>query len=207
VAPPPDETDAVALRARADAEAAAIRGRAEVDARALVAAADAEAAAIRGRAEVEAEAIRAAAVADRDEARRVLDEARRQSVEILAAAGDVRRRTEQETLERLLATRADLHDAIERLTEMTEPVLDLTDGGPEMAAEAGRSDVDAVDAPEPPVVPTPEPARTVDPVDALVRSAIGLAVVSAAEPGRTQAFAAEQPARRRKELRDGRNVL
>ena len=40
----------------------------------------------------------------------------------------MRRLAEQQTLDRLLATRADLHDAIERLTEVSEPVLDLTDG-------------------------------------------------------------------------------
>jgi hypothetical protein len=50
-------------------------------------------------------------------------------------------------------------------------------------------------------------AATGDPVDDLVRAAIGRAVDSAATPGRTQAFATEQPARRREQLRDGRNLL
>lgn len=211
----PDDIDAIAVKARAEAEAAAVVGRAEVDARAVLAAAGAEAAAVCGRAQVEAESVRAAAQADRDEARRVLDDARRRAGEILAAATDVRRRTEQETLDRLLATRADLHDAIERLTEMTEPVLDLTDGGMELAEAAvaeGAADLVSLGAAlEPASVDAAPPATGAeagaDPVDALVRSAIGRAVESAAVPGRTQAFATEQPSRCREELRDGRNVL
>jgi hypothetical protein len=213
VAAPPDDTDPLALTARAEAEAAAIRGRAEVDARAVLAAAEGEADAVRGRAEVDAESMLAAARADRDTARRVLADARNRAAEILAAAGDLRRRTEQETLDRLLATRADLHDAIERLTEMAEPVLDLTDGGIDLVESSGGFDADVV-ALEHALAPAAEARRSVtgvevgaDPVDAFTRSAIGRAAESAAEPGRTQPFATEQPSRRREELRDDRNVL
>lgn len=216
VAPTPDDIDVSALMARAEADADAIRGRAEVDARAALAAADAEAAAVRGRAEVDARATLAAAAADRDEARRLLELARRRAEEMLLEAAEVQRRTEQVTLDRLLATRADLHDAIERLTEMTDPVLDLTDGGPHLAEVAADPDARVVPLsavidhpgsdPDASSGPADEPS-TGDPVDDLVRAAIGRAVDSAATPGRTQAFATEQPARRREQLRDGRNLL
>jgi hypothetical protein len=217
VAPTPDDIDLRALRARAEAEAAAIRGRAEVDAQAVLAAAEAEAVAMRGRADVDARATLAAAAADRDEARRLLDQARRTADQMLADAADVRRRTEQLTLDRLLATRADLHDAIERLTEMTEPVLDLTDRGMGLTEAAAIADAvlvplgAAIDRTSAGSTPAPAPDASgdavVDPLEELVRSAIGRAVDSAATPGRTQAFATEEPSRRREQLRDGRKVL
>ena len=215
MAPTPDEIDGIAVRARAEAEATAIRGRAEIDARAARAAAEADAAAIRGRAELEAAEARRAAAADREEARLLLDEARRRVDEMLAEASDVRRRAERQTLDRLLATRADLHDAIDRLSEVAEPVLDLTDRGMELA-EAAAADPDLVPlgvvlddaADDSAAAPVPgADGVTDDPVESLVRSAIGLAVDAASVPGRTQAFGSEQPARRRKQLRDGRNVL
>ena len=215
MAPTSDEIEATALRARAEAEAAAIRGRAEVDALAVRAAADADAAAVRGQAELDAAATRRAADADRDEARRVLESARREAAQVRSEAVEVRRRTEQETLDRLLATRADLHDAIERLTEMAEPVLDLTDGGMQLAEAVAAADphlvaLDAVleESVTEPVVPgTSGSESPADPVEALVQAAIGRAVDSASEPGRTQAFVTEQPARRREQMRDGRKVL
>jgi hypothetical protein len=215
VAPTPDDIDVSALIARAEADADAARGRAEVDARAALAAAEAEAAAVRGRAEVDARATLAAAAADRDEARRLLEVARRRAEEMLLEAAEVQRRTEQVTLDRLLATRADLHDAIERLTEMTDPVLDLTDGGLHLAEVASDPDPRVVplgaviDRPDDadPERSSSDPGATGDAVDDLVRAAIERAVDSAATPGRTQAFATEQPARWREQLRDGRNIL
>ena len=100
---------------------------------------------------------------------------------------------------------------------MTEPVLDLTDGGPPRSPR------------------TPRPRAAVVPLSAVIdqpgaatdaperrgrrvrhrrsgpttwrRPAIGRASDSAAAPGRTQAFATEQPSRRREQLRDGRNLL
>jgi hypothetical protein len=216
VAPTPDDIDVSALMARAEADAAAVRGRAEVDARATLAAAEGEAAAVRGRAEVDARATLAAAAADRDEARRLLEIARRRAEDMLAEAAEVQRRTEQLTLDRLLATRADLHDAIERLTEMTEPVLDLTDGGLHVAEAAGVADgrvvplstvIDPTPAESDATTGTSDAAASGDPVHELVRTARDLAAEAAAVPGRAQPFATEQPSRRREQLRDGRNLL
>ena len=224
--PTPHEIEGIALLARAEAEAAAIRGRAEVDARAVLAEADADAVAVRGRAELDAAEVRRGADADREQARLVLEEARRRAAELVAEAEDLRRQTERTTLDRLLATRADLHDAIERLTEMTEPVLDLTDGGPETVGGAsalhlapiddladdsggsgsGGDEADDGTGNDGATVGGP-PSASEDPVEALVRSAIGRAVDSATAPGRPQPFATERPSRRREQLRDGRNVL
>lgn len=212
----PDDVDVSALLARAEADADAIRGRAEVDAQAALAAAAAEAAAVRGRAEVDARAALAAAAADRDQARRFLELARRRAEEMLVEAADVRRQTEQLTLDRLLATRADLHDAIERLTEMTEPVLDLTDGGLHLAGETSPAESRVVPLSAVIGQAGPETDRasgsfeadsTGDPVRDLAEAAIGRAREAAAEPDRTPAFATEQPSRRREQLRDGRNLL
>ena len=97
---------------------------------------------VRATAELEVAELRRSTERDRDEARIVLAEARLQATQMIADATDLRRRTEQETLDRLLATRADLHDAIARLTEMTDAVLDLTDeseGVPAAAPEPARA--------------------------------------------------------------------
>ena len=225
MAPTPDDIDAIAQRARADAEAAAIRGRAEVDATATLAAAAADAAAVRGRAEIEADEMVRTAAAEREEAGRTLAAARLEAEAILAQAADVRRLAEQQTLDRLLATRADLHDAIERLTEVSEPVLDLTDGAMAQAAaeEAMASspapalaegapepidevvDDDGDGAPAAAGSGNVEPSG--DPVETLVRAAIGRAVETVSAAERARPGASEEPARRRKQLRDGRNVL
>jgi cell division septum initiation protein DivIVA len=196
----PEDIEARALRARAEAEANAIRGRAEVDATAVISAADADADAIRARAELEVDELRQAAESDREEAQRLLVEARRQCDQMLAEANDLRRRTEQETLDRLLATRADLHGAIARLTEMTDAVLDITDetegvvdGDPEGPAEPGESDAGS--------------SSDEDVVGQVVRSAIGRAVDSASAAARSPKWAADRPARRREQLRDGRTIL
>ena len=228
MAPTPDDIDAIAQRARAEAEAAAIRGRAEVDATAALASAAADAVAVRARAELEADEMVRAAAADRQEAERSLAAARLEAESILAQAADVRRLAEQQTLDRLLATRADLHDAIERLTEVSEPVLDLTDRT--MAETA--TDALATAPAELPAERDPEPGDddlgdlvegggddgpaasepgngdvSSDPVETLVRAAIGRAVESASAAERARPGASEEPARRRKQLRDGRNVL
>ena len=232
MAPTPDDIDATAQRARAEAEAAAIRGRAEVDATAALASAAADAAAVRARAELEADELVRAAAADRDAAERTLAAARLEAESILAQAADVRRLAEQQTLDRLLATRADLHDAIERLTEVGEPVLDLTDSAMARAAAdpmaAVPAEAPAGRDPEPPrtrsmtswtatatatetIVPTasgPENGEvSSDPVETLVRAAIGRAVETASAAERARTGTSEEPARRRKQLRDGRNVL
>ena len=202
------------MRARAEAEATAIRGRAEIDARAARAAAEADADAIRGRAELEAAEARRAAAADREEARLLLDEARRRVDEMLAEASDVRRRAERQTLDRLLATRADLHDAIDRLSEVA-PNRSSTSPTAAWSRRRGRRRSRLV----PLGVVLDDGGLTIRPSagsgsrghrrpgEPLVRSAIGRAVDAASAPGATQAFASEQPARRRKQLRDGRNVL
>ncbi len=211
------DIDAIAALARAEAEAAAIRARAEIDAQTVRATADADAAAVRARAHIEAAAMRRVAEDERREAQALLAEARRQTDGPRLAFGDARR-TERETLDRLLATRADLHDAIERLTAMSEPVLDLTDGGMALADSAEIDDTDLVplaaaldDRNGRSAVGTRAldgaPAVPVDPVEALVRSAIGRAVDSASTRDADQTRATEQPARRREQLRDGRNVL
>jgi len=213
VAPTPDEIAGTAVRARAEVEATAIRGLADVDARAVLAAAEADANAIRDRAESELADARRASEADRAAAQLLLDEARRRADEILAEASDLRRRAEQQTLDRLLATRADIHDAIERLSDLAEPVIDLTDGGLERAAAGGpdlvpvgRVPEDALDGSSP-ASPAAAGEPAADPVDSLVRSAIGRAVDSASAPGRSPAFSTDRPARRRQQLRDGRNIL
>jgi len=233
VAPTPDDIDAIAQRARAEADAAAIRGRAEVDATAALASAAADATAVRARAELEADELVRAAAADREEAERSLAAARLEAESLLAQAADVRRLAEQQTLDRLLATRADLHDAIERLTEVGEPVLDLTDSAMARAAvdamaagpakaPAGRDpetqdaddDVDevddGVDVDEDDLSTASGPANSEassDPVETLVRAAIGRAVETASAAERARTGTSEEPARRRKQLRDGRNVL
>jgi cell division septum initiation protein DivIVA len=202
VGPTPEEIEANAVRARAEAEANAIRGRAEVDATEVVSAAEADAAAIRARAELEVADLRRLTERDRDEARQALAEAREQSTRMISDATDLRRRTEQETLDRLLATRADLHGAIARLTEMTDAVLDITDdleGAPPEAASEGSSET-ATEA-------APSSGASDDPVGQLMRSAIGRAVDSASAAGRSQRWATDRPARKREQLRDGRSVL
>jgi V/A-type H+-transporting ATPase subunit E len=200
----PQDIEARALRARAEAEANAIRGRAEVDAIAVISAADADAEAVRARAELEVDELRQAAERDRAEAQRLLVETRRQCDRMIADANDLRRRTEQETLDRLLATRADLHGAIARLTEMTDAVLDITDetegvvvADPEGPADPESSDADA-DA---------GAGSDEDVVGQVVRSAIGRAVDTASSAARSPKWAADRPARRREQLRDGRTVL
>jgi V/A-type H+-transporting ATPase subunit E len=200
----PQDIEARALRARAEAEANAIRGRAEVDAIAVISAADADAEAVRARAELEVDELRLAAERDREEAQRLLVETRRQCDRMIADANDLRRRTEQETLDRLLATRADLHGAIARLTEMTDAVLDITDetegvvvADPEGSADPESSDAD-VDA---------GASSDEDVVGQVVRSAIGRAVDTASSAARSPKWAADRPARRREQLRDGRTVL
>jgi V/A-type H+-transporting ATPase subunit E len=200
----PQDIEARALRARAEAEANAIRGRAEVDAIAVISAADADAEAVRARAELEVDELRQAAERDREEAQRLLVETRRQCDRMIADANDLRRRTEQETLDRLLATRADLHGAIARLTEMTDAVLDITDetegvvvADPEGSADPESSDAD-VDA---------GAGSDEDVVGQVVRSAIGRAVDTASSAARSPKWAADRPARRREQLRDGRTIL
>jgi hypothetical protein len=216
VAPTPNDIEAEAARARARAEAEAITGRAEVDARAILAAAEADAAALRARAELEAEEHLRRAVAERDEARRMLEVARAEADDLLAQAADLRRRTEQETLRRLLATRADLHDAIERLREMTEPVLDLTDAATTfaMVPDTGAADSEALPDEVPVDASAAEagqpdagqsPGEEGDPVATLVRSAIGRAVDSASRVG--PGWSGDRPAQWREQLRDGRNLL
>jgi hypothetical protein len=213
VGPTPEEIEGAALRARAEAEAGAIRGRAQVDADAIVAAAEADARAIVARAELEAAASRDQAEADRRRAAEVLDGARREAEAMVAEATDLRRRTEQQTLERLLATRDDLHGAIERLTEVAGPAVDLTDaapGGPSPAAPgAARPEGGGHNGSAAHLVPVGGPevgAAPDDPVGAVVRSAIGRAVESATAWGRPRSAEGE-PARQREELRDGRHVL
>jgi cell division septum initiation protein DivIVA len=204
----PQDIEARALRARAEAEANAIRGRAEVDAIAVISAADADADAVRARAELEVDELRQAAERDREEAHRLLVETRRQCDRMVADANDLRRRTEQETLDRLLATRADLHGAIARLTEMTDAVLDITDetegvvvDDPEGPADPESSDADA-DADVGSGSGSEE-----DVVGQVVRSAIGRAVDTASSAARSPKWAADRPARRREQLRDGRTIL
>jgi cell division septum initiation protein DivIVA len=200
----PQDIEARALRARAEAEANAIRGRAEVDAIAVISAADADADAVRARAELEVDELRQAAERDREEAQRLLAETRRQCDRMIADANDLRRRTEQETLDRLLATRADLHGAIARLTEMTDAVLDITDetegvvdDDPDGPADPESSDADAETG----------AGSDEDVVGQVVRSAIGRAVDTASSAARSPKWAADRPARRREQLRDGRTIL
>jgi cell division septum initiation protein DivIVA len=204
----PQDIEARALRARAEAEANAIRGRAEVDAIAVISAAEADAEAVRARAELEVDELRLAAERDREEAQRLLVETRRQCDRMIADANDLRRRTEQETLDRLLATRADLHGAIARLTEMTDAVLDITDEteGVVVADPEGPADLESSDA-------DAEAGSDVgsgsdeDVVGQVVRSAIGRAVDTASSAARSPKWAADRPARRREQLRDGRTIL
>jgi len=230
VAPTPHDIEAEAARARAQVDAAAITGRAEVDAQAIIAAAEADAAALRAQAELAADEYLRQAEAEREEARLVLESARAEADDLLAQASELRRRTEQETLRRLLATRADLHDAIERLREMAEPVLDLTDsaaalGGAGTITVPGSTLSDLDEEPSEPMGPESmgpeamgpegslegavsvgvEAGAEADPVATLVRSAIGRAVDSATRSG--SARSGNRPAQWREQLRDGRNVL
>lgn len=250
----PSDIDVIALRARAEAEAVAVRAKAEVDAVALRAVAQSEAAAARARAELEAHALRIGAEADRDEAARLLSDARLQvermlleaearidaQADALAAQAATRatvvaaeapepvvppappRRSaaDQETLDRLQATRIHLHDAIERLAEMSEPVLDLTDGRPGSVTFPGddpfyerpvfgdrpartpeQSDVDT----------EPDPVRAgsdaSDPVDAFVLAAIERASTSGVGVAEPDLWGGDHPSSRRRELRDGRDLL
>jgi hypothetical protein len=239
----PADIDAIALRARAEAEAVALRAKAEVDAVAVRAVAEAEAAAARARAELEAHALRIGAEADRDEAARLLAETRDQVEHMLieaqaridaqaaaaappaapaAAPVEATHRSvaDQETLDRLQATRLHLHDAIERLAEMSEPVLDLTDGLPGSMAHPGadgRIDDDAVVDDRP--VRTSEardgdPAGAprigvdaADPVDAFVLAAIERASASGVGVAEPDLWGGDHPSTRRRELRDGRDLL
>ena len=201
----PEDIEARVVRARAEAEANAIRGRADVDATAVMSAANADAEAVRARAELEALEARRAAELDREEAKRLLADARRQSDEMIAEATDLRRRTDQETLDRLLATRADLHGAIARLTEMTDAVFDLT-----AETEGVAHEDDQVPGDLAPVGDAESNAGTEsdeDLVGHVVRSAIGRAVDTASAAARSPKWAADRPARRREQLRDGRTIL
>jgi hypothetical protein len=243
----PADIDAIAVRARAEAEAVALRAKAEVDAVALRAVAESEAAAARARAELEAHALRIGAEADRDEAARLLAEARHQVEQMLveaqaridaqalateaavseasAATAPVeaprRPSADRETLDRLQATRLHLHDAIERLAEMSEPVLDLTDGLPGSAAyviDDGRLDPDPVlddrpvrtieapDGDEPVGAPLAG-ADGADPVDAFVLAAIERASASGVGVAEPDLWGGDHPSTRRRELRDGRDLL
>jgi hypothetical protein len=245
----PADIDAIALRARAEAEAVALRAKAEVDAVAVRAVAESEAAAARARAEIEAHALRIGAEADRDEAARLLAETRHQVEQMLreaqaridaqtAAAADAavadaasapapveaprRSVADRETLDRLQATRIHLHDAIERLAEMSEPVLDLTDGLPgstTFPVAAGGLDDDPVlddrlvrtleqsDAGEG-VADAPRPGTdATDPVDAFVLAAIERAASSGVGVAEPDLWGGDHPSTRRRELRDGRDLL
>ena len=210
--PTPEEIEANAVLARAEATANAIRGRAEVDATAVVSAAEADAAAIRARAELEASDLLRSIEQDRDEARILLAEARLQASRMITDATDLRRRTDQETLDRLLATRADLHDAIARLTEVTDAVLDLTDESEGVPAPTASAPAPEESRQDPEVAGADAEASSPaegddDPVGKLMRSAIGRAVDTASAAGRSQRWATDRPARRREQLRDGRSVL
>jgi hypothetical protein len=243
----PADIDAIAVRARAEAEAVALRAKAEVDAVALRAVAESDAAAARARAEMEAHALRLGAEADRDEAARLLVETRHQVEQMLAEAraridaqvtaaaaapatlaepapSEAPRRSaaDQETLDRLQATRLHLHDAIERLAEMSEPVLDLTDGLPgsttHLADDGGlrhgpSSDdqpvrtLEAPDGDDPAEAPRTG-ADAADPVDAFVRAAIERASASGLGVGEPDLWGGDQhPSTRRRELRDDRGLL
>ncbi len=206
-----EDIDAAAALARSEAEATAIRGRAEVDADAIRARALVDADAIRARAELEAEEARERADRDRARARRILEDARHEA-EAMVADADEARKAGRQTLDRLLATRADLHEAIERLTEMTQPVLDLTDGVGTVRLEAdldslGDIDVVPLGAPLAPVGVAAEMADDGDPVARFVRSALARAADSATQPGETEPWAGQLPSRKREELRNGRTVL
>ncbi len=207
-----EDIDAAAALARSEAEATAIRGRAEVDADAIRARALVDADAIRARAELEAEEARERADRDRARARRILEDARNEA-EAMVADADEARKAGRQTLDRLLATRADLHEAIERLTEMTQPVLDLTDGVGTVRLEAdldslGDIDVVPLGAPLAPVgAAAAEMADNGDPVARFVRSALARASDSATQPGETEPWAGQLPSRKREELRNGRTVL
>lgn len=253
----PSDIDVIALRARAEAEAVAVRAKAEVDAVALRAVAESEAAAARGRAELEAHALRIGAEADRNEAARLLSDARLQvermlleaqaridaQADALAAQAATRatvvaapaaeapepvvppappRRSaaDQETLDRLQATRIHLHDAIERLAEMSEPVLDLTDGRPGSVTFPGDDPFDErpvfgdrpARTPDQPDVDTePDPVRAAsdasDPVDAFVLAAIERASTSGVGVAEPDLWGGDHPSSRRRELRDGRDLL
>ena len=176
-----------------------IRGRAQVDADALIARIQADADALIARAQREAAELIGRADADRDRARRTLLDARQRADALLNDAEEVRRAGRQ-ALERLVGTRSDLQNAIDRLAEVaSDPVLDLT-GGEGVLRLAELPDDEEL-------YPEPPPAD-LDPVTSAVRSAIGLAAGAASEPGRPQPWADDRPARQRAELREnGRAVL
>ena len=111
-------------------------------------------------------------------------------------------------------------DAIERLAEMSEPVLDLTDGLPgttDPLVADGRLDPDPVFDDRPVrTIEAPDgdqglvaPAATdgADPVDAFVLAAIERASASGVGVAEPDLWGGDHPSTRRRELRDGRDLL
>jgi hypothetical protein len=104
---------------------------------------------------------------------------------------------------------------------MSEPVLDLTDGRPEPTAypaAEGRLADDPVfdDRPvrtieQPDDEPSAEPVRAAaevsDPVDAFVLAAIERAASSGLGVADPELWGGDHPSTRRRELRDGRDLL
>lgn len=225
------EVDAVALRAVAESDAAAARARAELEAHALRIGAEAdrdEAARLLADARHQVEQMLVEAQA-RIDAQAAAAEAAAAATSTAPTAGaaatpvEVPRRSaaDQETLDRLQATRLHLHDAIERLAEMSEPVLDLTDGLPgslTRRVDDGRLGDDpvvddrtvrAVGAPD--GDDAPEASRVgadaSDPVDAFVVAAIERAAASGVGVAEPDLWGGDHPSTRRRELRDGRDLL
>ena len=137
----PDEIDAAAIVARARAEADAITARAEVEAQAARGRSEADAQAIRARARVEADELEARAHGDREHAARLLAEAEQRSAQLLSEAESVRRSAD-DIIERLVATRRELETVIEHLARLPHTVLDLT-GIPSLGEEPALGDTGA----------------------------------------------------------------
>jgi hypothetical protein len=232
------EAEAVALRAKAEVDAVALRAMAESDAAAARARAELEAHALRMGAEADRDEAARILAETRHQVDQMLAEARtridarvtaaaaeppaaaRAAVRAATAPSEEPRRSaaDQEALDRLQATRLHLHEAIERLAEMSEPVLDLTDGLPgsasHLADEGGlRRDpvvddrpvrtIEAPDGDDPPDAPL----AAADAVDAFVLAAIERASASGLGVGEPELWGGDNPSTRRRELRDGRDLL
>lgn len=166
---------------RVGQEIAAVLRAARDSAGAVRAEAEGQAAAARSRAEAEATDLRKEAKAQLHQAQQTLAEARSQAELLVAEAehhAEEIKHAERVARQRLLATRTDLQNLIDRLgTPNGKAVLDLTDESEE-TAEGATDGIDllATGGPSTDVgSPTEPPAELGDPLLRMVRAAVGRA--------------------------------
>ena len=190
---------------RVGQEIAAVLRAARDSAGAVRAEAEGQAAAMRSRAEAEANDLRKEAKAQLHEAQQSLADAQQQSELLVREAehhAEEIRHAERVARQRLLATRTDLQNLIDRLGGPNgKAVLDLTSDtdaaeGTEEAADTPAADPLATGGPSTEVgAPPAPPAELGDPLLRMVRAAVGRAAEhSEAEAARAEAAELERQA-------------